>query len=84
MDNSFLVDGNDEPKTKGWSISQKYETIIVGDAYCGKTTYLNELIKTEHDANSPIMLSDDNNKIEFWVEHKTRKAIFVVRDTASM
>lgn len=82
-DRTYLLSGDDDTKPKGWSISQKYEAIIVGDPYCGKSTFLNELIKCEREANAPISVSDDNNKLEFWVEYKTSKAIFVVRDTAS-
>ena len=63
--------------------TKRYETVIVGDAFCGKTTYLNELIKHERSKNSSILVSDDNNKLEFIVEYKNRKAAFILRDTAS-
>jgi GTPase SAR1 family protein len=63
--------------------SKNYEIVIVGDAYCGKTTYLNELVKHERENNSPILVSDDNNKLEFYVEYKNRKTVFILRDTAS-
>ena len=82
-DTVLLID-NHANESKSSSILVKYEAIIVGDAYCGKTTYLNQLIKEEHDANSPIILADDNNKLEFCVEYNSKKAVFTVRDTASM
>lgn len=72
-----------QQQQKGWSINNKFECIILGDPYCGKSAYLNTLAANEKDANSPIMISQDRNEFEFWVEHKSMKAIFQVKDTAS-
>ena len=68
---------------KAWSISQRYETILIGDPYSGKSTYLNSLVAYERSRNLPVMISPDQNQFEFWAENKTKKAIFIVRDTAS-
>ncbi len=69
---------------KGWSINNnRYEAIVIGDPYCGKSSYLNRLAATEKENNLPITISQDKNEFEFWVEHKSIKAIFNVKDTAS-
>jgi len=68
---------------KGWSINYRYEAIVIGDPYCGKSTYLNKLADTEKENNSPITISQDRNEFEFLVQHKSKKAIFNVKDTAS-
>lgn len=68
---------------KGWSINNKYEVIILGDAYIGKTSYLNALFLSAKDTNFPVMASGDRSEYEFWIEHKEMKAIFKIRDTAN-
>jgi GTPase SAR1 family protein len=62
-----------------------YDTIVIGDAYCGKTTYLSRLIQGERDAKRPIRLADDKNEFEFVVYEtgRSKRALFRVRDTAS-
>ena len=72
-----------QQQQKGWSINNKFECIILGDPYCGKSAYLNTLAASEKDSNSPIMISHDKNEFEFWLENKSMKAIFKVKDTAS-
>ena len=78
---------NKEPKNEhrrtSWTLSNKYETIIIGDAYIGKTSYLNKLVEAEKESNMPVMISEDQNEFEFWIENKSKKAIFSVKDTAS-
>lgn len=69
---------------KGWSINNKYEVIILGDAFIGKTSYLNALFLSAKDTNFPVMASGDRSEYEFWIEHKDMKAIFKIRDTASI
>ena len=73
----------DSNRRTSWSISTKYETIVVGDAYIGKTSYLNTLVAREKESNAPVMISEDQNEFEFWIENKSKKAIFIVKDTAS-
>ena len=34
-------------------------------------------------SNQPVMVSQDRVEYEFWIEKKNRKAVFIVRDTAS-
>jgi len=68
---------------KSWSINNRYEAIVIGDPYCGKSTYLNKLADTEKENNSPITISQDRNEFEFLVQYKSKKAIFNVKDTAS-
>ena len=80
MNNNGLVSNGDG---KSWSISNKFDTIVIGDGYCGKTSYLNTLVANEKESNSPVMISKDKNEFEFWVEYQSKKAIFVVKDTAS-
>ncbi len=77
---------DDELRAKspgGWSINQQYKAIIVGDAYCGKSTYMNNLIKSERLSNAPVTSSDDQNEVEFWVRYRDMKAIFNLKDTGS-
>ena len=71
--------------SKSWSITNRYDTILVGDALCGKSSYLNCLIANEKKSNSPVMISDKNNECEFVIlnSKKSKKAIFIVKDTAS-
>lgn len=78
-----MLNQNGNTPKKGWSINNKYEAIVIGDAYCGKSTYLNMLAESEKEANSPIMISQDRNEFEFLVKHKSKKVIFKVNDTAS-
>lgn len=66
------------------TISNRYETIVIGDAYCGKTSYLLALAEHEKKMNMPIHVSPDKSEYEFCVENKSRKIIFAVKDTASM
>jgi GTPase SAR1 family protein len=66
------------------SISNRYETIVIGDAYCGKTSYLLALAEHERKMNMPIHVSQDKSEYEFCVENKSKKIIFAVKDTASM
>lgn len=66
-----------------FSITNRYETIVVGDAFCGKSTYLNKLAEIEMKSNAPVMISQDHCEFEYWVEYNNRKAIFTVKDTAS-
>lgn len=61
----------------------RYETIVIGDAYCGKSTYLNKLVDLGLSSNLPVMISQDKTEFEFWIEHKNKKAIFKIKDTAS-
>jgi GTPase SAR1 family protein len=68
----------------GWSINQQYQTLIIGDAYCGKSSYISSLVRSERLSNAPITMSDDQNEVEFWVKYKDCKAIFKVKDTGSM
>jgi hypothetical protein len=65
------------------AVTFRYETIVVGDAFCGKSTYLTLLAENEINSNSPVMLSQDRCEYEFWVEFKNKKAVFMVKDTAS-
>jgi hypothetical protein len=51
--------------------------------YIGKTSYLNKLVFMEKASNAPVMISEDQNEFEFWIENKSKKAIFIVKDTAS-
>jgi len=51
--------------------------------YIGKTSYLNKLVLREKESNAPVMISEDQNEFEFWIENKAKKAIFIVKDTAS-
>jgi GTPase SAR1 family protein len=63
-----------------------FETIVIGDAYCGKTTYLSRVIQNEQNGNRPIRISDDKNEFEFVVSEMSqskRGAVFKVKDTAS-
>jgi GTPase SAR1 family protein len=60
-----------------------FETIVVGDAYCGKTTYLSRIIEKQRESNSPIRVSDDKNEFEFVVQSNTKRTVFKVKDTAS-
>ena len=62
----------------------RYETIVIGDAFCGKSTYLNNLADMELNLNLPVMISQNKSEFEFWIEHNNRKAIFTVKDTASI
>lgn len=78
-----MLNQNGNTPKKGWSINNKYEAIVIGDAYCGKSTYLNMLAESEKEANSPIMISQDRNEFEFLVKHKSKKVIFKVNDTAN-
>ena len=64
-------------------MSNKYDTICVGDAYVGKTSYLHALVAREKELNAPVMISKDQNEFEFWIENKAKKAVFSVKDTAS-
>jgi GTPase SAR1 family protein len=66
------------------SISNRYETIIIGDAYCGKTSYLIALAEHEKKMNTPINVSQDKSEFEFCVENKSKRIIFAVKDTASI
>jgi len=65
------------------AVTFRYEAIVVGDAFCGKSTYLTLLAENEINSNSPVMLSQDRCEYEFWVEFKNKKAVFMVKDTAS-
>ncbi len=40
-------------------------------------------METEKESNMPVMISEDQNEFEFWIENKSKKAIFSVKDTAS-
>lgn len=66
-----------------WTISSKYEAILLGDPYCGKSTYIKQLVEHEKRLKSPVLVTEEENEVEFWVGSKSKKAIFVVRDTAS-
>ena len=68
---------------KSWSINNRFETIVLGDAYCGKSSYLRALVEAEKKSNAPVMISQDQSEYEFWIEYKSMKAIFKVKDTAS-
>ena len=48
-----------------------------------KSTYLNKLAEFEVKSNLPVMVSQDRTEYEFWIEKKSRKAVFIVTDTAS-
>ncbi len=74
---------NNESSNSKLSISNRYETIIIGDAYCGKTSYLLALVDQERRLNRPVQVIQDKCEFEFFVEFKTRKIIFAVKDTAS-
>ena len=65
------------------AVTFRYETIVVGDAFCGKSTYLTLLAENEINNNTPVMLSQERSEYEFWVEFKNKKAVFMVKDTAS-
>jgi polynucleotide 5'-kinase involved in rRNA processing len=78
---SNKTNDNDE---KSWSISQKLDVIILGDAYTGKTSYLNMLVDYQRNSNMPVTASQNDNEFEFWIQNSTKKAIFHVRDTASL
>ena len=70
-------------KFKTMNLMKTFDTILIGDAYCGKTTYLKNLIESERESDKPSILSDDGNEFEFCLEYEDKRAIFLVRDTAS-
>ncbi len=78
-----IFDDSRSPNPIGWSITQQYQTLIIGDAYCGKSSYISSLVQGERLSNTPITISDDHNEVEFWVKYKDCKAIFNVKDTGS-
>lgn len=62
----------------------KYRTILVGDPYCGKSSYIRLLASKEKESGAPIIVSDDQNEFEFSVGTSiSNRAIFLVYDTAS-
>ncbi|RNA42077.1 ras and EF-hand domain-containing -like isoform X2 [Brachionus plicatilis] len=62
----------------------KYRTILVGDPYCGKSSYIQLLARKEKESGAPILISDDQNEFEFSVRSSTtNRAIFIVYDTAN-
>lgn len=65
--------------------SNVFETIVIGDAYCGKSTYLKEVIESEKRLKRPIRILDEHNEFEFVVSdrNESRRAVFKVKDTAS-
>jgi hypothetical protein len=89
LNNTDDLSNNAEPSNyinvskKSWTISNRYEAIVLGDAYCGKSSYLKTLVTTEKNEGAPVMISQDQSEFEFWVEYKSLKAIFKVKDTAS-
>lgn len=76
---SKRIRNNDKPKP----ILDRFTTILIGDPYCGKTSFIKLLAKQERESGSPIFVSDDYNEFEFSVGNKSNRAIFIVRDTAS-
>lgn len=62
---------------------KEYETILLGDANVGKTTYMTKLIQQQCKSNTPQSISDDQNLFEFLFEFNDNKAIFILKDTAS-
>jgi GTPase SAR1 family protein len=63
--------------------SHKYQTIVIGDPYCGKSTYLNQLVKYEKKQNRQVVEADDRSSFEFLIEKKDKRVCFIVNDTAS-
>jgi GTPase SAR1 family protein len=73
-----------------------YDAIVIGDPYCGKSTYLKRIVQHELAANQPVRIWENQNEIEFLVSSKdetfknsnnngnnVRKGVFKVKDTAS-
>lgn len=66
-------------------ILNKYRTILIGDPYIGKSSYIQLLAKKEKQSGAPVLVSEDQNEFEFSVgSSASNRAIFVVHDTASM
>ena len=70
-------------KNYDFSISSRYEAIVIGDAYCGKTSFLLSLAERERELNIPVNVSQDKTEFEFCVETKLKQIWFAVKDTAS-
>lgn len=67
------------------SVVNKYRTILIGDPYCGKSSYIQLLARKEKESGSPIIISEDQNEFEFSVGTlASNRAIFIVYDTASI
>ena len=61
----------------------RYEAILVGDAFCGKSSYLKAIIDFKKSKEEIVLITDNQNEIEFVVQLNNQNAIFNLKDTAS-
>jgi hypothetical protein len=61
----------------------RYEVILVGDAFCGKSSYLKAIIDFKKSKEEIVLVTDNQNEIEFVVQFSNQNSIFNLKDTAS-
>lgn len=86
MNEDHSFDSLDASKTSKLSkkSSKRYEVVIIGDSYIGKSTYLRLLAASESKNKLPVEVSQDGNQVDIWVENSVTKCIFSIKDTAGL